>query len=537
MLLTDFQNHWCGEALLDRLELPEESVTLIAAVSGGADSVLLLHALSDMMREFKDRDIQLIACHVNHGMRQDEADRDAQFVEELAGSLHIPFILKRGDALQLAAEDKRGMEAAARRLRYRAFSESLAEYGFLPESGIPEPDLLYTDSWRTSDGRSAFIILAHHGGDQAESLMLNIQRGTGLNGLTGMRPVQGVIRRPWLDLPGATVHQVIEELNIEYVSDSTNLQRIYARNRVRLDLLPLWDSIAGHSIEHKLVELSRRLKVDEDLLQELASQRMHDAIIGAWVFRIGTCGTVMEITHGSEEHQEGLNTSVLLSGHYWSASRFGECEEALQVRFLMQAIVETGSINDLESRHYELMISWLQSEKEGSLDLPAGLRVVKRGDEFFFSTERYVHLQEAVGCVVVAHMSEGTEQGLAKEQCQLILLTNSEDLPNRLLSVVASSGILYNVSHDTYIGGIDSDAISYYRTRRQGDTVPVALLQCPHNETDSLSREKRVGLKRFWQRYRIPEPLRDRVIFFTDDKGLIIAPASIGNIKQTLKQR
>ena len=537
MQVRQFFEVWGGKSLLQRLAVSEGPVCLFAAVSGGADSVLLLHALAILQREYGSERIKLAVCHVSHGIRGVEGERDAAFVESLAADYGLPFFIKQVDAPALANEQKRGMEAAARVLRYRAFAEVLTEQGFQPAHGRPSVQSLHTSEWLDETGCKGYVILAHHGGDQAESMLLNIQRGSGLNGLTGMERSAGALRRPWLDLPSKQIPVVIEAEQLPFIADSTNEDRVYARNRVRLDLMPLWDKIAGHSVEQKLIELSSRLAKDEALLQRTAADELHDAECGRWVVHLNQGYIMLSMFHakGLTSPEEEKHADIM-SVPVWSAERVSRADQALIGRILaLAADISGGTAYDLEARHYDLIHTWLSSETAGTLDLPAGQKLYRSGDEFIFMSELMIRLLKAVSLIEVHYAIRQRAVDGNSHQPPLRLLTFGKVNDETADSVVGGTHMSYNDLYVRKPKRIDIGTLSNYRTRRKGDTIPASVLQCQDSMNDSLSSSaKRVGLKRLWQRYRIPEFLRDRVIFKVNASNEIIGPAVIEDIEQTL---
>ncbi len=179
-----------------------------AAVSGGADSMCLLHVLNELAREWQ---LRVIVLHLNHGLRGEESDGDAVFVAEAAASLHLPYELR---IAQIAGVAK-NLEAAAREAR-------LAFYGDCIARGLVD---------RVATG--------HTRSDQAETVMFRFLRGAGTAGLAGIRPAtaDGIIR-PLLEVSRAEVEQFLTERGVPWRNDSTNASRRFARNRIRHDLLP-----------------------------------------------------------------------------------------------------------------------------------------------------------------------------------------------------------------------------------------------------------------------------------------------------------
>lgn len=180
---------------------------ILVAVSGGADSVALLLIL-------KELGYRLEVLHCNFHLRGEESDCDKDFVLELCERLGILLHVCHFQTADYARQQGISIEMAAREQRYNWFREM-------------------------AESRNAqAIAVAHHRDDQAETLLLNIIRGTGLRGLAGMHYVNGLIRRPLLDISRKEILAYLEDRNQDYVTDSTNLEREAVRNRIRLDIIP-----------------------------------------------------------------------------------------------------------------------------------------------------------------------------------------------------------------------------------------------------------------------------------------------------------
>lgn len=154
---------------------PDDQV--IIALSGGADSVCLLSLLADMREELG---LKLRTLHVHHGLRGEEADRDAAFSEKISEAFHVPCHMIKADVKQYASVNGLSEEEAGRLIRYQA----------LEETG---------KNWEQETGRPVKIAVAHHSRDQAETILLNLFRGSGLGGLKGIPYVRGNVIRPLLD--------------------------------------------------------------------------------------------------------------------------------------------------------------------------------------------------------------------------------------------------------------------------------------------------------------------------------------------------
>lgn len=200
------------QAFVARHNLFVPQARVLVALSGGADSVALLHILLRL-------GYQCHVVHCNFHLRAEESNRDERFVTNLCETLGVKCEVVHFDTQAYAAEQKVSIEMAARELRYREF-ERIRQ-------------ALALD----------VVAVAHHQDDAVETLLLNLIRGAGINGLTGMKVKNGYVVRPLLCLTRDEIIDYLEGLGQVYVTDSTNLTDEYARNKVRLQLLPLMQQI------------------------------------------------------------------------------------------------------------------------------------------------------------------------------------------------------------------------------------------------------------------------------------------------------
>lgn len=235
---------------------------VIAAVSGGVDSMVLLRFLIWL----RDRvPFDLTVAHLDHGLRT-AACEDAALVAAYAARYQVPCEVRRVDVAAKAAVEKQGLEAAGRDARY-AFFEALA-------ASVNQRASHHIHAG--ADGTRVYIALAHHREDQAETVLLNLTRGSGLPGLCGMKRVDGNRWRPFLDLNKADILAVAEALGVPFATDSTNESADFLRNRMRHELLPFWSETAGHDMAIKLAALADHLRSEDDALL-LTAGRLADA--------------------------------------------------------------------------------------------------------------------------------------------------------------------------------------------------------------------------------------------------------------------
>ncbi len=201
--------------------------TVVIGVSGGADSVCLLHMLAKH-REFLG--IKLVVAHIHHGIRGMTADRDAEFVQDICREENVPFCLYKYNIPSLAKERGMSEEEAGRYARYEAFNQCLA------------------DNCENSYGK---IAVAHNKDDLAETMLFNLIRGAGLKGLKGITSIRDNIIRPVLCLERCEIEEYIKENGLKYIVDETNLTDDYTRNKIRLNIMPqIKERINSQAVSH-----------------------------------------------------------------------------------------------------------------------------------------------------------------------------------------------------------------------------------------------------------------------------------------------
>ncbi|WP_395751032.1 tRNA lysidine(34) synthetase TilS [Prosthecobacter sp.] len=222
---------------------PAEPVLL--AISGGRDSVALLHLLLDA--GFK----QLILCHLNHGLRGKESIDDAAFVRRLAKKHALKCEIETEDVAALAEKRRLSTETAAREARYAFLLRMAEKY----------------DVW--------VVLLAHHADDQAETIVANLCRGSGLAGLAGMHAVQRMdsglhLVRPLLHARRSEIDSYLKSKRCKYREDSSNTSPKHRRNRVRHEALPLLNDIFSRDVVPQVLRLGSLAEQDDDALQRQA---------------------------------------------------------------------------------------------------------------------------------------------------------------------------------------------------------------------------------------------------------------------------
>ena len=219
----------------------------LVAISGGADSVCLLLKMIEEGRSVE-------AVHCNFHLRGDESDRDEAFVVSLCQRLGVPLHRVHFDTKEYAALHKVSIELAARELRYRYFEQLRQDIG------------------------AEAIMVAHHRDDNVETVLMNMVRGTGIRGMAGIRPVNGHILRPLLDMSRADIEAYLARKGETYVTDSTNLEDDATRNKFRHHVIPLLQSLNPKASEN-IHSTSRHIAEAEKILSWAISRARHDVFL------------------------------------------------------------------------------------------------------------------------------------------------------------------------------------------------------------------------------------------------------------------
>jgi tRNA(Ile)-lysidine synthase len=211
---------------------------ILVALSGGADSVALLHALAALRRKFH---FELGAAHLNHRLRAAESDRDEAFVRELCARIGVELVVEWARGLKATDGN---LEARARTARQRFLARAAARAG------------------------ADYIALAHQADDQAETVMMRLLRGAGVTGLGAMAEVSaGDVIRPLLEVRRSAILAYLDEIGARFVEDSTNASLKYDRNRVRHRLMPLLEREFAPGLSGRLVELAAEMRQVDDMLR------------------------------------------------------------------------------------------------------------------------------------------------------------------------------------------------------------------------------------------------------------------------------
>lgn len=240
------------ENAVKRYGLIEKGDKILIGFSGGADSVCLLHCLWGARERYG---IQIFAAHVNHGLRGETADRDERFCAGMCERLGVPLFVKRADVRRYAEEKGISEETAGREVRYAFFDEVCAKNGI---------------------NKTA---TAHHKNDLAETVVMNFIRGAGINGLSGIPPVRANIIRPLIDSLRSEIEEYCKRNGLEFVTDETNFQNVYRRNKIRLDLIPYIQREFNAGFVNSVAENARSIAADSEFIEGVADGEFEKSVV------------------------------------------------------------------------------------------------------------------------------------------------------------------------------------------------------------------------------------------------------------------
>ena len=318
--------------MMKRCRMVSPGQRILAAVSGGADSVCLLAVLHALAPEFS---FSLEAVHVEHGIRGEESLQDCAYVERLCGKLGVRLTVRHIHVPELARQSGRTEEEEARIQRYRIFEETAEQCG------------------------AQRVAVAHHLGDQAETVLWNLIRGSGLRGLRGILPVRPLrdgqaasplVVRPLLETSREEIEQYLEACGLSYRTDRTNLDKTVTRNKIRHDILPDLIKLNAQAPRH-IAQAAEEAAEAEAYLERVTARAAEGCI-----------------------HCQADGQPVLL------LARWQKEEPFIRRRLLRECIRRAsgnGSLKDIGAVHVEALMGLACGEGEKSVCLPGGLTAVR----------------------------------------------------------------------------------------------------------------------------------------------------------------
>ena len=291
---------------ISKYSLIQNQDKIVIGVSGGPDSVCLLYALNELKDKFS---LKIYVAHVNHMLRE-EAELETKYVEKICANLNIQCFIKRIDILEESKKGKIGTEEAGRVARYNFFEEVLQKVG------------------------ANKIATAHNANDNAETVLMNIFRGTGVSGLKGIEPIRdGKFIRPIIECYRNEIENFCNENNLEPKIDKSNFENVYTRNKIRNIIIPEIEAQFNPNIVKSINRLSELVSNENDFLEKYCDDVLENQL---------------KITTISEMPSEAKNCFVL------DLKEFNKLDKVIKNRIVILSIQKVlGSVQGIEKIHVE----------------------------------------------------------------------------------------------------------------------------------------------------------------------------------------
>ncbi|MEW6447842.1 MAG: tRNA lysidine(34) synthetase TilS [Bacillota bacterium] len=421
---------------IERFKMFRPGDPVVVGVSGGPDSVALLDLLYRLQDEYR---LSLHVAHLNHSLRE-EAAAELEFVKHLAASYRLPVTVETADVRGYARERRLSVEHAAREVRYRFFASVLAGTG------------------------AKRVALGHQADDQAETVLLNVLRGTGLTGLKGIPPVREPYVRPLIEVRRAAIEAYCAFRQLKTCLDASNVRPVYRRNRIRHELIPLLEREYNPSVIQALCRLSAIAREEEEFMAREAARVYREVLI-------------------QKEAGPGLKIKGLQA-----------VPPAIARRVIRLAFKEvTGCPYELDFLHTEEVLALLFQGAGREVSLPQGIQAIRSYEELIFEKEKepgipdFQYRLEVPGATAVPELALMVEARLRDGGPDAAALPPNEAL-------------------------LDYDSLQpplFVRRRRAGDVFHPFGYPAP------------VKLKNFLITQKIPRYLRDRLPLVVDGTGII----------------
>ncbi len=378
-------------SVIKRYNMLENCDRIVVGLSGGADSVCLLSVLNSLKAEYG---FSLVAAHINHGIRGAEAQRDEESCKRLCESLNVPLEILHADIPTLSKQQGIGEEECGRIVRY--------------------------DFFRSLAGERGKIATAHNLNDNAETLLLNLVRGAGSKGACGIPPVRDNIIRPLIETDRKSIEKYCEENELQYVTDSTNLECEYSRNKIRIKVLPTLCEINQNAVG-ALSGFASRMREQEAFLESVVNEKYAQCVKNSELFEAEFSALdiflkkriagrfLSELSHGEVEAKHiddflrfvGSGKALVTASATEIVSRDGkifkkpEQAEQFSVDFSLddkkvslpfcEISIEKYDIKDLQNLNKDMLDNLIDCDKISNTLI---LRSRKDGDKFTFSKRR-----------------------------------------------------------------------------------------------------------------------------------------------------
>jgi tRNA(Ile)-lysidine synthase len=442
--------------------------TVVVGLSGGADSVCLLLTLKEIVQ---DTDISLAAVHVNHGIRGSEAERDEEFSRQLCKKLDVEFICRHTDVPALAKREHLTEEEAGRKVRYGIFEE------------IAKEKEKFT-------GKGVRIATAHHKNDRAETVLMNMFRGSSLQGLRGIMPVRGKIIRPLLCVTRSEIEDYLLHNGQTFMVDSTNMDSSYSRNFIRKEVLPQAEKYSNGAVEH-IVDCAQMIAEAHDYICMQAD-------------RLYTMCAVQDF----ENKKAVLNLSC-----------FADQPTVLQRQVIYRLLGElTGSLKDIYRVHVETVLALCFMQSGKSVDIAYNVRATREYDRILFDMagkSGLAYSQQDFSITIDENMLDKVWSGeKVTIPVNAPIYFNDKILSENAVIELEQAEISENFAINDYTKFFDYDKIEnglLFRYRQSGDRIVV----------NSSGQSK--SLKKELTDRKVPQALRSYILLLADGSRILWA--------------
>ena len=426
--------------------LIKEGTGVVAGVSGGADSVCLLLVLNELKQVLG---LKLYAVHMEHGIRGEESRADMDFVKALCKKLQVPVTVYEEDIPKRASELKMTVEEAGRHIRYEAFERELKSRG------------------------ADVIAVAHHMGDQAETVLFNMIRGSGLKGIGAMSPKRGNIIRPLLNVTRDEIEAYLADVGQDYRIDSTNEDTGYSRNGIRGLVVPELEHIVSGAVRH-IAAASEEVREADDYIRQAAG-RVRDKAVS--------------LRDAKEEGQiYDIDINIIKK------------EPSVIGRYVVRSVLSDiySSHKDLEALHVNDVLGLAEGQSGRSVILPKGIAARREGEHILIGKKDNVSRREGELCIELGLNGETVIPGVGVFDVSIEPYDEDDIIPDGL-----------------YTKWLDCDKIVdgvFVRNRRAGD----------HLEIDDQGHDKK--LKGYLIDEKVPALKRDELILLADGSHVMWIP-------------
>ena len=466
-------------SFIDRYQMIRAGDLVAAGVSGGADSVCLLHILWRLSKQMPYR---LLAVHVDHGVRA-ESSRDAAYVQQLCKTMEIPFYLHNADMNGYAAVHGISAEEAGRQIRYHAFDQVLAE--------------------KRQGSQRCLTAVAHNANDRAETMLFHLFRGSGIKGLGSIQPVRGSVIRPLLCLERVQIEQYLAMQGLDYCLDSTNEEDGYTRNRIRHHILTYAEQeICVGAVAH-MGELADILSETESYLGKQAEK-----LYGIYVEEIAPQRAAPDKRQAADAEQTAVPERLVVRGRELLSEDPVMYKRVLLI--CMERLVPYRK--DITGQHITDLVRLIGRDGSRQLSLPYGIRARKEYDRLFLYREPEEDAVQAAedmdyGAALKEYVVEPPMDVLVPEEGTYTFTLLDDD------AVFCKKQ--QNIPENRYTKWLDYDKITtsvLLRTRRQGDYLTI----------DTALHKKSV--KEYMINEKIPKSRRDSMYILADGPHIMWVP-------------